>query len=678
MIVESLVYAFKFEGAKKVAKEVEKLQKATEKTTKETGQAVKQLDKASDAYKKSATAENRLARIKADKTLRLLRQEQNALKRQTQELKRNTLAKKANAIAGAGGRALGAGAGALGTAALAGGAAAAGAAAGGAAAAFASVVELGNEADAIKNFAASMGVTTEEFQKLSFAAAKNGLEVEQLRGGFNQLSARIRLFQQAGSKASKTPLASALRDLNVNVKDFIKAKPARQLELMADAYAKLEPSARKNAAVAQVFGEEAGAKFAELLGGGSKALRELGDMAERYGTVLSDDALESSDLMAEGLVELRQAFKGVRFAIAQELLPTAVKLTTWLREYLVENRKLIRQKVASLFKRIEQAVKNAQPAMKSLALLAGKLLDAFNNLSPKTQGWVTTLGAATAATGALNSATGGLGSSLIKLATSNPWAALTVAAAGFTAAITNQYIEMRKAQEEAAKLEERYANGLGARAFEAGRRGQSISGLLEGSTLAERGRAERLLREERSRLERGGPAAAGVRGTRSQQLEAVKIAIREIEANRAKQNQKNKLTAFERGQKAAAEKANKLTEELIRKENEKTSLRRLRVASTEEKKKTSDLDIAKLIAQAAKRGISLDQALKGRKIAGNAPPAVVVTVNNNSTNIDVGDFVVQSEGSDPRQVASFAMQQFKDMLSEELRLNSRSGVKERA
>jgi hypothetical protein len=156
-------------------------------------------------------------------------------------------------------------------------------------------------ADAASKTATKIGITTEEYTKLAYAAKLADVAEGELQAGLNK-------FAQTLDKASRGVKAQreALQRLGVtNFTDFNAA-----LGQAADTIQKLGQSSKSIALLRDAFGR-GGAGFANLFRDGAAGLREAGDEAERFGLVLSTKAGRDAEEFNDNLTRISESLRGL-------------------------------------------------------------------------------------------------------------------------------------------------------------------------------------------------------------------------------------------------------------------------------------------------------------------------------------------------------------------------------
>lgn len=150
-----------------------------------------------------------------------------------------------------------------------------------------------------------LGVTTKDLQVFRYAAGQLGVSQEQLETGLQKLT--ITLGQlKAGAEAPAKALDAVKKGLSDQVKAAGDAGEA--FRIIADGLKNVTDRSQRAAVEVALFGKS-GAKLDNLLSGGSAALNELADAAEKLGIVLSDEQIQKADDTADKLEALQTVLK---------------------------------------------------------------------------------------------------------------------------------------------------------------------------------------------------------------------------------------------------------------------------------------------------------------------------------------------------------------------------------
>lgn len=176
-------------------------------------------------------------------------------------------------------------------------------------------------ADALKNQADQVGVSTEFFQSWSTAASNAGVELGTFKTAMEKF---IKTFGEAQVGVGTgiqwiEKFNLKLKDVNGNVKsseEFI-------LD-MADAISTIEEQGQK-AAVADAFFNP---QFVNVLGKGRKALEEQFRAFRELGVIMDEDAVENASKLTKRWAILGSATDGLVFKLTTHLTPSLEYVTT--------------------------------------------------------------------------------------------------------------------------------------------------------------------------------------------------------------------------------------------------------------------------------------------------------------------------------------------------------------
>lgn len=173
-------------------------------------------------------------------------------------------------------------------------------------------------ADNASKAAASIGISIEAYQGLSFAAELGGVAQEQLNGALTKFN---KVISEAGAGGKKQ--AQAFADLGVSIRDSsgqLKTADALMLDV-ADKFAQYENGASKAAIAQELFGKS-GAKLIPTLNSGRDGITQLMEQAQRLGLIMSQETANNAEIFNDQLTVLEAITRGVANQIAAEMLPS--------------------------------------------------------------------------------------------------------------------------------------------------------------------------------------------------------------------------------------------------------------------------------------------------------------------------------------------------------------------
>jgi hypothetical protein len=226
-----------------------------------------------------------------------------------------------------------------------------------------SLPEYTNRIDEMGKAAQKIDLPVENFQKLNYAAGLANVSQEKLIGSFNTLnknlgSGSLVKFLNENNRA----LAAQVKGAQSNEEVFYS---------LADAIAAETDIGRRAALGNAAFGKS-WADLVPLFAGGSQAIKDLG---EQIPNLVDGGAIGRAQKLNDTITEIKKTFQGfadvVRGAAVEYILPYVQVLKEWLKE----NRELVKQKIAGLIQRMVKFVQDLIPKIV-------KVIDTFKKWAP--------------------------------------------------------------------------------------------------------------------------------------------------------------------------------------------------------------------------------------------------------------------------------------------------------
>ena len=178
-----------------------------------------------------------------------------------------------------------------------------------------SIKSFAQTGDEIQKMALRTGIGTEAISELKFAAEQSGSSIEGLEKGIRTMASFI--DDAANGLSTQT---RALDALGVSVAQLQNQKPEQAFFTLANAVAEV-PNELQRAALAQdVFGR-AGTQLLPLLKQGAEGIAGLRQEARDLGIVFDQEAADKAAKFTDSMNTMSKSFDGVKFAIAEGILP---------------------------------------------------------------------------------------------------------------------------------------------------------------------------------------------------------------------------------------------------------------------------------------------------------------------------------------------------------------------
>jgi hypothetical protein len=216
------------------------------------------------------------------------------------------------------------------------------------------ITRLANGIDRVNDTAQALGMTTQRFQRLGFAAQMNGSSVDEMGQSLVFLNKNMAEAREGNKEMVQWMRRAGITAADLKNRNF---SAADAVERIADTFKRVgdkgDNAQRKIALTTQLMGRQ-GFRMTQLLNGGSEALREFYGRADATGQVLSDNTVRGFGEFNDSLDTLKGSLFG---ALATALTPASSvlkKIADRTVQWTAANRLLITTKVEAFMARVEQ------------------------------------------------------------------------------------------------------------------------------------------------------------------------------------------------------------------------------------------------------------------------------------------------------------------------------------
>jgi hypothetical protein len=236
--------------------------------------------------------------------------------------------------------------------------------------------------DAVKA-AKKVGISTQEYSKLAYAAGLSNVSQETLSTSLRKLNLNI-----AGAVKGNKEAQLAFKRAGVDIYDTNgKLKSTNQILLEAsDTFAKMPEGIYKADLAMALFGKS-GAEMVPLMEQGSAEINKLRQEAERLGIVFNDEEGAKAEGFMDSMTTLKSSIQGLGIAVGKHLHEPLTELNKVFTEWIVANREWIGLKAAEFI----QEFKNHIPEIKEFLLSAKdsavSFVKAINSIVQSMGGW---------------------------------------------------------------------------------------------------------------------------------------------------------------------------------------------------------------------------------------------------------------------------------------------------
>lgn len=214
---------------------------------------------------------------------------------------------------------------------------------------------------AIDDLAKRSGHSAKDIQRLQFAAQQGGASADEMTAALRKLQLSL---VDAGKGSG--PASDALDVLGIKFEDIADLGAEDALGVIADALQTIHDPALRTSLAVDLLGK-GGTALIPVLEGGSAALREAGDEAERLGLVFGDDVVAAGAELDDTISAMKATLVGLFTSIGVEGMPIVQEWLGELSAWIKENRELVKTKV-------REAVLALVNAIEVLAPIAGELV----------------------------------------------------------------------------------------------------------------------------------------------------------------------------------------------------------------------------------------------------------------------------------------------------------------
>ena len=256
-----------------------------------------------------------------------------------------------------------------------------------AAAGFVGFKRIADGVDRVNDSAAELGITTQQLQRMGYAAQLSGASQEELSQALLFLNKSL---GEARGGAKETILWFNRVGITTEQLNRPGFKAAQAFEAIGDRFRAAGnegDTAQKKISVATALMGRSSFRMIQFLNGGSEAMRKLYAEADRLGVVLSDDTVQAMTEFNDGWDRTRLTVFG---AIATALRPAAVVLkgvVDRITEWTAANRTLIATRVAEFVQRVSAALPDILTGMQQFGSGLVTVISLCNQVAQALGGW---------------------------------------------------------------------------------------------------------------------------------------------------------------------------------------------------------------------------------------------------------------------------------------------------
>lgn len=192
------------------------------------------------------------------------------------------------------------------------------------------MVSLAKETSAaaaeVEKFSQLSNTSTKDFQRLAAGATTVGVSAEKMADIFKDVQDKVGDFIQTGGGGMADFFERVAPQIGVTAEQFRKLSGPDALQLYVSSLEKANLSQSDMVFFMEALASDS-ANLIPLLKDNGKAWQELGDRAEAYGAILSTDTLAAARDFKTETENLELSMKGLRYELVEGVLPSMTQFT---------------------------------------------------------------------------------------------------------------------------------------------------------------------------------------------------------------------------------------------------------------------------------------------------------------------------------------------------------------
>ena len=168
--------------------------------------------------------------------------------------------------------------------------------------------------DNVDKMSQKIGFSAEEYQKWDYVLQRAGTDIGKMAPAMKTLSS---------AAASNS---TAFQQLGISQEQVAKMSQGELFSKTIEQLSSMEDKTKRTALASQLLGRGA-TELGPLLNGGTDAIREQMEIAEKYGMVMSDAAVKASADFTDSVTTMQMTMTGLKNRMMAEFLPAATQIT---------------------------------------------------------------------------------------------------------------------------------------------------------------------------------------------------------------------------------------------------------------------------------------------------------------------------------------------------------------
>lgn len=177
-----------------------------------------------------------------------------------------------------------------------------------------SISDVSQYGDHVDKMSQKIGMSREGFQKWDYVLQRAGTSIDSMAPVMKTLS------------NAAVSNSESFQKLGISQEEVANMSQEELFGKTIEALSGMEEGAERTALASKLLGRGA-SELAPLINGGTDAIKEQMDMAEKYGMVMSDDAVKASADFVDAQTTLQMTMTGLKNRLTAEFLPACTDVT---------------------------------------------------------------------------------------------------------------------------------------------------------------------------------------------------------------------------------------------------------------------------------------------------------------------------------------------------------------
>lgn len=222
--------------------------------------------------------------------------------------------------------------------------------------------------DNVDKMSQKIGFSAEEYQKWDYVLQRAGTDIGKMAPAMKTLSS------QAASNSA------AFQELGISQDQVANMSQGELFTATISKLSEMENQTERTALASKLLGRGA-TELGPLMNEGSAAIEEQMQIAEKYGMVMSDEAVKASADFQDSTTTMQMALTGLKNRMMAEFLPAATQVTDGLAKMFTGDMSGLDDVIAGLQGITAKVVEIAPKLLKAGADMIGQLIEGLTSKS---------------------------------------------------------------------------------------------------------------------------------------------------------------------------------------------------------------------------------------------------------------------------------------------------------